>query len=575
MLVLDADQTSSLAVVRALGRAGIEVHVASSAPHALGACSRYARSCSAYPDPLTSATSFIAWVQARQTTHPDALIFPLTERSLVPLMKHRNALQDHRLAIAPTEALEAALDKSRTQAMAEQLGLAVPRSRHLPSREALARLEIGTLGWGYPVVVKPMRSVGQAGGKRVQLQVQYALDAQELTRLAEEALRYGEVILQEYFQGDGVGVELIADHGQIRHVFQHRRLHEVPLTGGGSSLRISEAVAPVLHDAAARLMRALDWHGVAMVEFKYQRDTGAYRLIEINGRFWGSLPLAVAAGADFPVMLYELMTAGAVAERPPARLGIVCRHLARDLDWLEHVVRRAAPARFVTIPGWKQVLRDWALVASPRHRFDAQSLLDPWPGLVDAGRILRHQARRIGDVLRQRWQLRAAWQAVRARQVLMRQSGNQAPRQVLFLCHGNINRSALAQAWALRQDGLQPRVVSAGFHPESGRPADPVMVEVAARCGADLSDWRSHTVDAALVQQSDLILAMELRHMHDLLKAHPQARGKTFLLGAVAADSPQAAEIPDPYGRPVETYRRVCQQVTQAVDIWLSSWRRA
>ena len=87
------------------------------------------------------------------------------------------------------------------------------------------------------------------------------------------ALRYGSVLLQEYIGGQGVGIELIADQGKIVYAFQHLRLHEIPLTGGGSSLRTSVAVEPALLEASAKLMAALAWHGVAMVEFK--RDTGS------------------------------------------------------------------------------------------------------------------------------------------------------------------------------------------------------------------------------------------------------------------------------------------------------------
>lgn len=574
MLVLDADQTSSLAVVRALGRAGIPVDVASSSPGALGACSRHVGRSHQHPDPLTQEVAFIDWVRQRQAQCPDELIFPLTERSVVPLTRHRSGLDDGRLALAPSDALEQVLDKSKTVALAASLGLLVPRSHHLATADALEAFAAAP-AWGYPMVVKPMRSFGHDGKDRVQLAVSYAFNPAQLRQQVLEALRYGEVILQEYFVGQGVGVELIADRGTVRYAFQHRRLHEVPLTGGGSSLRISENVAPVLRDASAKLVQALGWHGVAMVEFKYQPDTGDYRLMEINGRFWGSLPLAVAAGANFPVMLHELLTRGRVGDWPAARPGVLCRQLARDLDWLEHVLRRNAPPELVTLPTKAQILRDWAQIFSPRHHFDAQSLSDPWPGLVDIARVLRHQRDRVTSLWRQRQRLRHEWVAARRQQHRVAQADNPRPRQVMFLCYGNINRSALAEAWALARQSPGLRVVSAGFHATDNRPADPVMVTVAREAGADLQHWRSRALSAEQVQSSDLILAMEVAHLDRLLQSHPQARGKAFLLGAATASHAGAAEIPDPYGRPRETYQRVCGQVTQAVDAWLKPWRSA
>lgn len=54
-----------------------------------------------------------------------------------------------------------------------------------------------------------------------------------------------------------------------------------------------------------RLLTALDWVGVAMVEFK-RNSFGGYRLMEVNPRFWGALPLVIAAGVDYPTLLYRV-----------------------------------------------------------------------------------------------------------------------------------------------------------------------------------------------------------------------------------------------------------------------------
>ncbi len=559
VLVLDGDQGSALAVARSLGRRGLRVKMASDLDRPLAGLSRHVHECLRYPNPLADAQAFVDWVADQLRVAPNTLVIPVTERTLVPLMRQRERFAESQLAVAPTQALEQVLDKDRTVRLAQALGIPVPRSIAVSD---LAEAAEAGAALGFPVVVKPARSVGQDGGQRVPLTVSYARHAAELATQVQHALRFGGVILQEYFRGDGVGIEVIADRGEVRYAFQHRRLHEVPLTGGGSSLRCSEPVVPALRDAAERLMKALAWHGVAMVEFKYDRTRQDFRLMEINGRFWGSLPLAVAAGADFPAMLHELLSTGRVGNWPPPRDGIVCRQLARDVNWLEHVLRKAAPQGLATLPSGGQVLRDWLLMFSPRHRFDIQSWTDPWPGLVDLWRLLAHQAGRVREQLVRRlrlsWARRAAKPGGRATQRLVQ------GREVLFVCYGNINRSALACAAAARH-GERWRFASAGFHATAGRPADPVMVEVAAASGVDLSAWRSHTLDRAMVDRADVILVMELAHLDRLYAAYPQARGKAFLLGAPVSNGP---EVPDPYGQPRETYERVSRQVLSAVDSW-------
>ncbi len=559
ILVLDGDQTSALAVVRSLGYSGLVVDVASAFESPICAASRHTRLCARYPDPLQDESRFIDWINERMESGGYALIIPVTERTLVPLLRHREAIDDTRIAMAPSDALEQVLDKERTVALATRLDIPVPRSWPIDS---LDQLDTAAADLGYPMVIKPSRSVGHGNGGGVQLSVSYAHDREDLEKKVRHALNHGAVILQEYFRGDGVGIELIADHGEIRFAFQHRRLHEVPLTGGGSSLRASEAISPPLLSASEKLIGALKWHGVAMVEFKYAPRTGEFRLMEINGRFWGSLPLAIAAGADFPRMLYELICEGRIAARPPARENVVCRQLARDVDWLEHVLRRNAPASLVRLPSWKDVLRDSALVFSPRHHFDVQSLHDPKPGLIDLGRILSNQFNRATDLLRRRWQLRLHRQRAR------RACGKHPIKTVLFLCYGNINRSALAHAYAAQRLTSDAKLISAGFHAHGGRPADPVMVETAAAQGIDLSGWKSRSVDATMVASADLILAMELPHIDRLLKQYPDSADKTFLLGATGATG-NDIEIIDPYGLSPDTYQTVCRQVICSVDAWL------
>jgi len=559
VLVLDADQPAALAVLRSLARRGLRVEVASTDSGAIGRRSRHASACWCHPDPLADADAFVQWLQAHLAAHHYALVIPLTERTVVPLSQQRDRFAPGLIAVADADALAQVIDKQRTVALAATLDIPVPLAE--PVQDAAQAVQAARR-LGYPVVVKPARSVGNQGGQRVQLSVSYAFNDRELVAQVESALRFGPVLLQEYFAGDGVGIELIADRGEVKYTFQHRRLHEVPLTGGGSSLRISEVPHPDLVDAASKLMRALRWHGVAMVEFKRNPASGAFRLMEINGRFWGSLPLAVAAGADFPAMLHALMTTGAVGSWPAARAGIVGRQLARDLDWLEHVVRRNAPARLVQLPSHREVLRDSLLVFSRQHRFDVQNWRDPWPGLVDLARIVSGQWQRLAGKLAQRHRSRQE----RQRAAALRQHWAAAPTppRVLFLCYGNINRSALAQAHAQAQLPAPSRFQSAGFHAPQGRPADPVMVDVARGLGLDLGGWQSRTLSAEMVQGADLILAMEITHLDRLLRDHPEARARACLLDGTAP----AAEIPDPYGQARPVYDQVARRVCQAVDAW-------
>lgn len=562
ILILDADMVSALTIARSLATRHYVVDVASARESPLAAHSNAVNNHYQYPDPLFAETAFLDWLQQQITTTPYALVIPVTERSLVPLANSRDRFRHTRLAMADEQSLKLVLDKAETFRLAERLGVSTPQSLYVSDIGELPDL---VADLSYPVVVKPSHSVSGHGEGYSKHNVSYAHSESSLYQKCAAYLRHTPVILQSYFRGLGAGVELIAKDGEILYVFQHLRLHEVPLTGGGSSFRVSTAVESELLEATTLLIRALRWTGVAMVEFKWNPETREYCLMEINGRFWGSLPLAVAAGADFPAMQAELFLRGELGDYPPYRQGIYCRNLASDLMWHEMVLRsRSNEITQVPPPG--TVLRDLGKIFSPRHHFDTQSIKDPLPGLVEIKRLGARYAGRLAEALVERWftvHQRLLWRNGSVREKL------KESKAIMFICYGNINRSPLAERLLVSQLPSPHAVTvrSAGFHQEEERPADPRMVQLAAAHGVDLTHSRSRNVDIDLLASSDIIFVMEKRHYDQLRAMDPRVAGKTFLLGAsVAGPSLLNAEIPDPYNKSEAVYQNCFNGVQRAIS---------
>jgi protein-tyrosine-phosphatase len=126
--------------------------------------------------------------------------------------------------------------------------------------------------------------------------------------------------------------------------------------------------------------------------------------------------------------------------------------------------------------------------------------------------------------------------------------------EILFLCHGNINRSILAER-CLNHSGSGPRFLSAGLHPRAGRPADPTMVDVAASQGVSLEDARSRCVAASMVESADIVFVMETQQLLRFRDEYPEASDKVWLLGVVGSSS-QPLEVADPYGEDRASYER-------------------
>lgn len=204
------------------------------------------------------------------------------------------------LAILPSaEQLRTAFDKSLTAKFAEECGVPIPLTQHV--RE-LGDLDARTLT--FPCVVKasheqsPTKEVRYCGNlEEVRVAIRTMLDD-----LSPHGIG---VLVQEYIAGTGHGYFALMDHGLPVQSFMHKRLREFPTTGGPSSAA-GAFESPRLRELGLRLLTRLSWNGVAMVEFKYDQARADFILMEINGKFWGSLELALAAGVNFGADLIAL-----------------------------------------------------------------------------------------------------------------------------------------------------------------------------------------------------------------------------------------------------------------------------
>jgi predicted ATP-grasp superfamily ATP-dependent carboligase len=163
-------------------------------------------------------------------------------------------------------------------------------------------------------------------------------------------------------------------------LFAHRRIREKPPWGGVSVLREAVTPDPAAAEYATRLVRALRWHGVAMVEFKRELSSGVPILMEVNGRLWGSLQLAVDAGMNFPLYLVKLYLGEPVPLFPSYRPGLRSRWLLGDVD---HLLIRLAGDRPLPhdAPPLRTLLVDFCRFFRRDTRYEIESFSDPGPSL--------------------------------------------------------------------------------------------------------------------------------------------------------------------------------------------------
>jgi predicted ATP-grasp superfamily ATP-dependent carboligase len=395
ILVLDGNQNQAVASVRSLADAGHEVLVGEASSWSKAGWSRFCSGTFQYPNPEEDAAEFIARISDVAKQQAGTLVLPMTEATTLPVSARRDALlsEGARLVLPDHADVLRAFNKNEMVQLAASIGVVVPKT------VAVSNIE-DARGAGqvlkFPVVLKPRSSVETQsnGGVRITGRPRYARDSQELLARYEELIQIcSQMLVQEFVDGDGVGYFALMCHGELRAEFAHRRIRDVHPTGSGSAVRVSVEPDPEVRTASLAILKALRWHGVAMVEFRQAAGSPPV-FMEVNGRFWNSLPLACYSGADFPAWLAELAEKGDVENKSQFRSGVVCRWLLGDFRHVIEVLKGAPAGYPRPYPDrWQTMLS----VLAPRHGtyHDNFQWRDPLPELGDWVNFVERAVQRL------------------------------------------------------------------------------------------------------------------------------------------------------------------------------------
>lgn len=300
-LVTDGETRAALELVRSLGAAGHTVFVAARRRWSLAALSRWCSGEFLYGDVVDSAPLLAQRLEGFARLCSADRLIGVTDRTLTAL--HAEPQLAPLLPHPDADGYAAASDKTRLFEDCRRWEIPVPDGvvcigGQLPDRATLERL-------GPSWAVRPALSWRWDGRRWLHGVVRLVDDEQTLQQLVQEdpALRF-PFLIQRVIEGDGCGLFVHAERGELRAIFSHRRLREKPPWGGVSTLCRSVAAPRDLRRHAERYLEKTAWSGLAMLEFKRDRQ-GRAHLLEINARPWGSIALARASGVDFANLWLE------------------------------------------------------------------------------------------------------------------------------------------------------------------------------------------------------------------------------------------------------------------------------
>ena len=390
VFVTDGEQRATLALVRALGREGIPVTVGSKFADSLAGSSRYCAKRVRYPPPLEHDEAFRTFLLDEMKRGGYKVLFPMTDITTILAAEMHHTLEPFvRVPIATSEQIARVQDKRTMLLAACKVGIAAPATYMLSDDEDIDAVAERIQ---YPVVLKPRLSWLRRNEAWISGGVQFIHNAAELKEKYRRAhALIPHPLVQERLEGEGRGVFLLIWNGELKAAFCHRRLREKPPWGGVSVYRESLPFDRAIVEKSYRLLQECGWQGPAMVEFKVDNRDGELKLMEVNGRFWGSLQLALDAGMNFPLLYYRL----AIGENVPAQFdykaGVRSRWLLGDLDQL--LIRWTHPTGENGMAGPQpsrlRASLDFMKFYEPNLHYEILRFEDPAPGWFECKAYVR------------------------------------------------------------------------------------------------------------------------------------------------------------------------------------------
>jgi len=558
-LVFGEDARSFLTVIRSLHQAGMVVDVVCFSNTSVALKSNCINKKYSLNHQAMTVEEWREEVEKIILSNHYDIIIPCDERALFPLMDIKdNTSTSTAFAVPERKNLGPLFDKVETRHTAELCDIAVAKGERLNiSNTSYSHL---CQKFNLPLVLKPTQSYDEEDLNKRQ-SVKIAHNEQRFLEFQQDNVNQ-QCLVESYFTGYGIGVSILAKNGKVKAAFAHARVSE-PETGGGSSYRKAIAIEPTMLYACQKFCMHLEYTGVAMFEFKYNPITTDWILIEVNARFWGSLPLAFFAGVDFPAMYAHILLNKHTPDCLTYNKSAYARNFSADIydmqgefNSLKQKKGNLKAATQLT----KRILSFFRLLTT-NERIDSFLWQDQKPFWFEFYYLFKDKLHRLPVIREQKQKININ----QFQQKLLKK-----PVNVLFICYGNIMRSPFAgKLFEQKIKGTtlaNIKVDSLGFHQIENRKAKPQCIEMAKRWDINLENHTSKWLSQKhCLTPNTLLVILDKKNEYLLQSFYPEVN-YISLADLVPKSMGFYHEIKDPYDMPKDYLEKCYQLIDASID---------
>jgi len=503
VLILGSNDRSVLATVRSLGREGCKVDVFGLSQHSVVSHSKYIDKYYFLDTDIVDELRL--HILELLSNGKYELIVPCNDVFCQLIDGDIDSYERFAKVSLPGKSLFKVLsDKQLLINVSNKLKILTPETKIINKGSQVNDLLVSEIT--FPVYAKPRYSVLIYQGRIQTTHVRKLHNSEQLLKYLSDYLGRVDVLVQNTVPGFGKSAYIFAVEGKVISISCQTRLHE-PKNGGGSSYRSTCKVDRYILESSIRLVSHYGWTGPIMIEYKYDSESNNYYIMEINARLWGSLALTINSGHNIPKYIYEYFFCGTVPKPNKPIVGITQRHLVKDIGWL-FGKKRGVLEYFLWIFSFKRIFYG-------KEFFDVEKKEDFMPAIWSYFYLLKNrlsQINRITGILLSGISFLYIFQ-VKNKERLIKAFQEKKVNNILFVCRGNVARSAYCENWAKKHIS-NCCFLSAGTLGVEGRYAHPEIVNIAANI--NLRSHNSVALSSVDKDWPDLIFIMDARNLYEI-----------------------------------------------------------